>query len=266
MGLFDSVGDAFYNSFGDGDHSSPLGILGGAFQKYTDPIAMIAGDKWVDLTSNKIPTWSNEMLSKVVAPFDKVDETINPVRRIGFVDEIGDVVKNKPASAIGTAIGAIFAAPALPGAGGAGAAGGAAGGMGTTGIGAAGYGGGVSSTVLPGVFSGAVVPASYGGAAGGLGAFGGAAGTGSITGAGAAGGLMMNPAQGVNYLDMARRGYNLYNQSQQQQQPQGAAPMPPVDDGGGNTGKLFNSLARSNSNLSQTQQPVPMILRGPITG
>lgn len=75
--------------FGSGDHSSVIGKLGGKIQKFTDPIAMIpgVGDKWVDLTSNKIPTATNKVLSKVMTPFDRIDETINPVRKIPIVDQ-----------------------------------------------------------------------------------------------------------------------------------------------------------------------------------
>src|SRR5437868_13286573 len=147
------------NIFGSGNHDSPLGNLGKKFQKYTDPIAMIpgVGDKWVNLTSVEIPRMSNTALSKVMTPFDRVDETINPVRRyIPAVDKIGDVVRDKPASAIGTAIGSFFGGGALLGGLGAGGAGGAGAGS-AGGLGAAGYGGGVGSSVLPGIFEGGSV-------------------------------------------------------------------------------------------------------------
>lgn len=176
--------------FGKGDHSSVLGKIGGKIQKWTDPIAMIpgVGDKWVDLTSNKIPELTNKTLSKVMTPFDRIDETINPVRQIPIVDRIGDVVRDKPGDALGLAIGGYFAAPAI-----AGAAGGAAGGGSTaaSGIGG-GLGGGVGGiSVAPGFVSGGT---ALGGAGGGgtLGSFmsvggGGLGGLGAAGSAGSAG-------------------------------------------------------------------------------
>lgn len=186
------------NIFGSGNHDSPLGNLGKRYQKYTDPIAMIpgVGDKWVNLTSVEIPRMSNTALSKVITPFDRVDETINPVRRyITPVDKIGDVVRDKPASAIGTAVGSFFGGGALLGGLGAGGAGGGAGsalggagggalgggeaGVLGGGLGAGGYGGGIGSSVLPGIFEGGSVgTGSFGGGS----LFGGGLGTGSITG------------------------------------------------------------------------------------
>lgn len=178
------------NVLSSGNHDSILGNFGKKFQKYTDPIAWIpgVGDKWVNLTSVEIPRMSNTALSKVVTPFDRVDETINPVRRyIPAVDKIGDVVRDKPASALGTAAGAFFGGGALLGGlgaggagGGAAAAGGGAGGAG--GLGAAGYGGGIGSSVLPGIFEGGTVGT---GALGGSGMFGGSLGTGTLAGSSA---------------------------------------------------------------------------------
>lgn len=178
------------NIFASGNHDSILGNFGKKFQKYTDPIAMIpgVGDKWVNLTSVEIPRMSNTALSKVMIPFEKVDKTINPVRRyVPGVDEIGNVVADKPASALGTAAGAFFGGGALLGGlgaggagGGAAAAGGGAGGAG--GLGAAGYGGGIGSSVLPGIFEGGTVGT---GALGGSGMFGGSLGTGTLAGSSA---------------------------------------------------------------------------------
>jgi len=124
--------------FDEGNHESPVGKFGGKIQRWTDPMALIFGDKWVDLTSRKIPEWSNRTLSKVVKPFDKIDKAINPARRIPIVDKVSNVVADKPASAIGTVVGGMFALPAM-----AGAAGGAAGGAG--GAAGAGTGGGIAS-------------------------------------------------------------------------------------------------------------------------
>lgn len=191
--------------FGKGNHESILGGIGGKIQKWTDPIAMIpgVGDKWVNLTSNKIPELTNSALSKVMQPFEKVDKTINPLRKIPAFDRFGDLVADKPGDAIGTAIGAFFAAPAIGGAlgglGGGGAAGlGGAGGGGAGTLGAAGYGGGISSAGLPGIFGGASVAPSFGTGGGFLG---GSLGTGSITGVSApvfsSGGLLGSGGAGL---------------------------------------------------------------------
>lgn len=260
MGIF----DALSGITDSGNHDSILGNFGKQFQKYTDPIAMIPGfgDKWTNLTSVEIPRMSNTALSKVVSPFDKVDETINPVRQIPIVDRIGDVVKDKPASAIGTAVGGVFAAPAVGGAMGIGGAGAGAGGAGTVGSGlagggtAAGYGGGVASSALPGIFPGATVAAegvggigsfggsALGGGASGLGAFGGGVGTGSITGAGSGGGLAMNGG-GLDWMQMAQQGQHMLGNGQQQQQPQAQPAMGMAGGGGGgNTRGLFSTLMR----------------------
>lgn len=134
----------FGNSLSGSNHSSPIGALGGSLQKYTDPLAMIpgVGDKWVNLTSNKIPSLVNSGLSKVMTPFDKIDETINPVRKIPIVDKVGDWIHNKPGDTLGMVAGAVYGAPALAGAMGGGS--GAAGGVGAVDGGAAAAGGGVA--------------------------------------------------------------------------------------------------------------------------
>ncbi len=167
--------------FDEGNHESPVGKFGGKIQRWTDPMALIFGDKWVDLTSRKIPEWSNRTLSKVVKPFDKVDKAINPVRQIPIVDKVSNVVADKPASAIGTVVGGMFALPAM-----AGAAGGAAGGAG--GAAGAGTGGGVASaggaTAFPVSLGGPIteIPAA------GMASAAGGAGAGSAGAAGSAGG------------------------------------------------------------------------------
>lgn len=188
--------------------SSPIGKIGGRIQRWTDPIAMIPGfgDKWVDWTSKDIPKATNQVLQPVVKPFAEIDKTINPARRIPIVDNLSNLAEAKPGDAIGTAIGTFFTGGALggalggAGAGGAGAAGaGSAGGLGAAGLGtggagsgllagtggaggALGYGGGISSSVLPGILPGATVPSTVGGGAAGI--FGGAG----------AGGLSMTDA------------------------------------------------------------------------
>src|ERR1041385_3574914 len=99
-----------------GNHDSILGAFGKKGQKWTDPLSWVTGGKWADWTSTDIPRASNQVLSKVMQPFEKVDKTINPVRRyVPGVDKFSDVVADKPASAIGTVVGGIFAAPAIGG-------------------------------------------------------------------------------------------------------------------------------------------------------
>lgn len=240
MGLFDGLAGIFDS----GNHDSVLGVIGKPIQQWTDPLSWMTGGKWADWTSTDIPRASNQALSKVVEPFDQIDQTINPARKIGFVDDISNVVKDKPASAIGAAIGSIFAAPAIGGAMGAGGAGSAGTGAlstgGVTGGSALGYGGGVASTALPGILPGATVGAGTG--AGGT--FGGALGTGAITGV--AGG-MFGPtigAGGMSTMDairMMNQGRQLM-QNQQQQQPQQNGLTPMVGGGGGNVRGLFSSL------------------------
>jgi len=222
--------------FESGDHSSVLGKLGGKIQKFTDPIAMIpgVGDKWVDLTSNKIPTATNRVLSKVMTPFDRIDETINPVRKIPIVDQIGDAVRDKPGDAIGLAIGSYFAAPAIAGAMG-GAGGGAAGGASAGGLGGGAAGGGLGGlTVSPSFVSGGTAMGNLGGAGGSLGSFMGG-GSGAVAGGGLnslsvspyyqsggsyTGNLSGMSPQGSNWLDMAQQFMGQQSNQQQQQSQQ----------------------------------------------
>ncbi|WP_416047941.1 hypothetical protein [Cupriavidus basilensis] len=173
MGLFD-LGGALSSS----NHDSPLGNLGKKFQKYTDPLAMIGGDKYVNLTSVEIPRLVNTGLSKVMQPFEKIDKTINPVRRyVPGVDQVGDWVAAKPGSTIGALVGGYFAAPALAGAAGGAGAGGAGGGAlgateGAGALGGASGGGGGFGSMLSGLFGGG---AAGGAGIGGMGSTGGAA-------------------------------------------------------------------------------------------
>lgn len=210
--------------FGKGDHSSVLGKVGGKLQKWTDPIAMIpgVGDKWVDLTSNKIPELTNKTLSKVMTPFDRIDETINPVRQIPIVDRIGDVVRDKPGDALGLAAGAYFAAPAIGGAlGGSGAS--SAGGLGGGSLGGGGAGtAGIS--VAPGFTSGGSALGSTAGMTGNWGAvMGGAGPVSSISPSFQSGGSFTQDLSGMSqqpsWMNMAQK---FMGQQQQQAQQQGA--------------------------------------------
>jgi hypothetical protein len=159
---------ALGNTLDPSNHDSPIGAIGGQIQKYTDPIAWIPGlgDKWVDLTSHKIPKMLNTAISPVTQAVGQVDKTINPLRKIGFVDNVMNTVEAKPADAIGLAIGSYFAAPAI-----AAAAGG--GGAGAGGAGAAGAGIGESAGTAAGL--GAAEGAGTAGATGVTGFLGGPA-------------------------------------------------------------------------------------------
>lgn len=164
MGLLDGL-------FGSGNHTSILGALGQKGQKISDPLAWLPGglgDKWVDITSNKIPTMANKIGSKVMTPFDKVDEAINPVRQIPIVDRLGDTIRDKPADAAGIAIGSIFAAPAV--AGGLGSAGAGAGSSAGGALGGSAGATGAGFSAAPGFTSGGAALGSTGGMTGGWGA------------------------------------------------------------------------------------------------
>ena len=108
------------------DHSSIVGKIGGIGDKYLNPISWITGGKSTKLTSEVLPEKVNSGLSTVMKPFDKVDKTINPVRRIPIVNRAGDIIANKPGDALAIAAGAVFGGGALLGGGAGGAAGGGA--------------------------------------------------------------------------------------------------------------------------------------------
>ena len=54
-------------------------MAGSKFQRWTDPLAWIGGQKYIDLTSKKIPSLVNEGLSKVITPIDKATSYIDPL-------------------------------------------------------------------------------------------------------------------------------------------------------------------------------------------
>lgn len=138
MGIFDN----FKEALSGGNSKSPIAALGGIGQKYTDPLAWIGGDGYLKFINQTVPEATNKGLSTVISPFKKVDETINPVRWIGPVDDAFDWTEAKPADTIAAALGAYFGGGALLGAGGGGGAGGTAGG---TAGGAAGSGSATSA-------------------------------------------------------------------------------------------------------------------------
>lgn len=115
------------------NHFSVVGHLGKFGQKISDPLAMMPGglgDKWSHLTSDILPAKVNEVGSHIMKPFEYVDKTINPVRKIPIVNRIGDIVANKPGDVGALVAGAYFGGGALMGgqsAGGAGSGAGAGG-------------------------------------------------------------------------------------------------------------------------------------------
>jgi hypothetical protein len=160
-------------------HSSILGHIGGYVDRALNPISWATHGKWTHLTSDVLPEKVNSGLSAVMRPFDKIDQTINPVRKIPIVNRLGNIVAAKPGDALAIAAGAVFGGAAALGGG---AAGGGAGGAGAAG-GSAAAGGGVADVGgLAALDSGAVAAE---GAAPELMAGGGGAVAG---GAGAAGG------------------------------------------------------------------------------
>lgn len=194
------------SGFFDGGHDSIIGKIGGKGQKISDPLAWLPGglgDKWVDLVSHKIPTMTNRLGSKVMKPIGQVDRRINPARQIPIVDKVSTAVENRPADAVGMAIGAYYAAPAM-----AGAIGGAAGG-GASAAGGSALGSGAGAiTAAPGATIGGSMignPATIGGMSG---AWGGVAGGGAPA------------ASGLDYQSFIRQLMQNQGGGQQQQAQQ----------------------------------------------
>lgn len=226
----------FGNTLDSSNHESPVGMLGAKGQKWTDPLAWLPGGlgtKWVNLTSHEIPKMTNEVISPVTEFGGRIDKAVNPVRRIPAVDNVMNTIEAKPADAIGTAVGAYFAAPVIAGAfgsGGAGAAGGAGGpvlggtatGTGVADVGGAGsLGGGSLGALGSGTFDTTAAyasPLTEGLGTGTAGAGMGASGTATSTlGAGSGMSSALSPMQ-AQLISKA-----LGNLSPQQQQTQPAA-------------------------------------------
>lgn len=172
---------AIGNTLDPTNHDSPIGAIAKPIQKATDPLSWVTGGKWADWTSTDIPRATNQILAPITQGLGKVDKAINPLRRIGIIDRIGDVAEAKPADTIGLVLGTIFSGGALAGAG-AGAGGGAGAGLaagegaaaaGTTGLAggaAGGVGSGVGGTMAAGQLGTTVGAAdSLGALAGGTG-------------------------------------------------------------------------------------------------
>lgn len=128
------------------DHSSIVGHWGSYGDRLLNPLSWATNGKWTDWTSNVLPEKVNSGLSHVMQPFDWVDQTVNPVRKIPIVNRAADIIKAKPGDSLALAAAAFFGGEAaLGGAGGAGAGagGGAAEGLGAAG--ADGVGGGLGT-------------------------------------------------------------------------------------------------------------------------
>lgn len=216
-------------------HDSSFSGIADTIQKYTDPVRWIpgVGDAEGNFLNYTLPNATNKIGSKVLTPFDKVDETINPVRQIPIVDKIGDAVRARPGDALGMAAGAYFGGGALAGAGLLG------GGAGTTGAaaGGTGFGGSTALGAAPtGLFSGLNPAAasaagyggtSFGGGISGAGASGGGVGasgalpifSGASDGSGAIGQLGVG-GNGFDVQTAAQQGAKLIGQQQQGQQGQ----------------------------------------------
>jgi hypothetical protein len=216
------------------DHGSILGKIGGYGDKYLNPISWITGGKSTKLTSTVLPEKVNSGLSKVMQPFDYVDQKINPARKIPIVDRVSNIVKAKPGDAAALVAGAYFGgAAALGGGGGGGAAGGAggaggglvSGGGGTAMGGSAGTLGAADSAAASSSLGLTAGDVGAGAAAGGAGDVGGlaAADSAAVDAEGAEPGLTQGygPAQGAS-----ASGSQQYQQQGQQQKKQKPQPTP----------------------------------------
>lgn len=241
MGFFD-LGDTLSSD----NHDSPIGKLAKPIQKWTDPLSWITGGKWADWTSTDLPRMTNQVLAPVAQFNGKIDKKINPLRRIGAVDNVMDTVEAKPGDAIGLAIGSYFAAPALGAAAGGGGAGGAgtaagssvggsaalgdagatglvsAGGSGLSGATAGEMGGALGSSPT-GLFSGLLPGGGMSGTSSG--ALGGGL-SGEVAGASSIGGASMGGGGGLldlsNLSSQLNQAGNMAKQNDQQQQGRGS--------------------------------------------
>lgn len=176
------------NTLSAGNQDSPIGAIAEPIQKWTDPLSWITGGKWADITSKDLPKATNEALQPIAQPINQLDQAVNPLRRIGLINNIANTAYAKPGDAIGLAIGSIASGGALDGAL-AGAGGGGAGAAGAAGAGAAdaglGAGAGLAADGAGTLAIGA--PAAGVGAADGLGTAGATGFTGFMGGGGALG-------------------------------------------------------------------------------
>jgi hypothetical protein len=172
------------NTLSAGNQDSPIGAIAEPIQKWTDPLSWISGGKWADITSKDLPKATNQALQPIAQPINQFDQAVNPLRRIGLINNIANTAYAKPGDAIGLAIGSIASGGALDGA----LAGAGGGGAGAAGAGAAdaGLGAGLAAD---GAGTGLAIgaPAASVGAADGLGTAGATGFTGFMGGGGALG-------------------------------------------------------------------------------
>jgi hypothetical protein len=169
------------NTLSAGNQDSPIGAIAEPIQKWTDPLSWISGGKWADITSKDLPKATNQALQPIAQPINQFDQAVNPLRKIGLINNIANTAYAKPGDAIGLAIGSIATGGALDGAL-AGAGGGGAGAAGAAGAADAGLGAGLAADGAGSLAIGA--PAASVGAADGLGTAGTFLGSGSGAGLG----------------------------------------------------------------------------------
>lgn len=223
------------------NHTSQLGRMLGKVQEGTDILNLVGGHKWSSLVNEKLPDFVNSAGSHVMQPFEYVDKTVNPVRKIPIVDRIGNIVAAKPGDAGALAAGAYFGGSALMGSGGfggGGAAGGAAdgGSMNLFADAIPGAGGDVGASSLPGALG---TSSGFGGvgmdpAATGLD---GSSIDPALAGDNIDAGGGWNPSSGgssgINYQQLLGKALNQMGQ-QKQQQAQGGGRGYPVNTQPGN--------------------------------
>lgn len=183
MSFLDSI---LGNSTSSKNNDSFIARLGGFGQKYTDPLAMIFGDKYTGALT-KLADKSQGYISKGMKPFEKIDKTINPVRRfVPGVDQLSDNIAQKPVDTAAIVAGMLASGGALSGAMGGGAGGGAG----------VGWGGAGTANSGLGVFGG--------GGAGGLAGVGGGSAGALATSGGITGGAGMGAATEVAQPSIAQ--------------------------------------------------------------
>ncbi|MEZ0602931.1 hypothetical protein ACAX43_12370 [Paraburkholderia sp. IW21] len=104
--------------------------------KVLNPLSWVTGGKFAKWENEDIPRFANTALAPITQGLGKIDEAINPLRKIPLFDRIGKVAEAKPADTIGLVVGSIFSGGALDGAL-AGSGGAAGAGAGAAGVGAA---------------------------------------------------------------------------------------------------------------------------------
>jgi hypothetical protein len=200
--------DAFNESTKSGNHMSPLGEAGLAF----DPLSKLFGsnyDKFMRQTWEKPNEWLSPYAKKF-HKFERDNPWINPLQAEIDKTEIGSKVKgmseNKPADSVLAIMGAAFGGGALMGGmggGGAGGAGGGAGGGSNLGIFSNGGQGGMGSV---GTGNAGSLFGSTGINTGGVG---------GVGGTGASGGLSQLGMQ--DWMSLGQQGQSLMGGQQQQQ-------------------------------------------------